>query len=265
MTEALQTAIDAALAAGKILKERRDNFGTIKYKGEIDPVTEVDLQCEKEIIDMISSRFPDHGFLAEESNKSRNLSSEYQWIIDPLDGTVNFAHGYPCYCTSIGLEVNGQVELGVVYNPSLDELFVAEKGKGAFLNSKPIKVSSISNLKQSMLVTGFAYDVSHANNNNLDHFENFLKSCQAVRRPGSAALDLCYTAMGRFEGFWEIKLHPWDMAAGKLLLEEAGGKLSLFDGSDFDLYKRQIVATNGMVHDAMLDILKKGKPAEVMS
>ncbi len=265
MTEALQTAIEAALAAGTILKERRDNFGPIKYKSEIDPVTEVDLACEKKIIDIISTRYPDHGFLAEESNKSRNLSSPHKWIIDPLDGTVNFAHGYPCYCTSIGLESNGQIALGVIYNPSLDELFVAEKGKGAFLNSKPIKVSGISDLKRSMLVTGFAYDVGHAENNNLDHFENFIKSCQAVRRPGSAALDLCYTAMGRFEGFWEIKLHPWDMAAGKLLLEEAGGKLSLLDGSDFDIYQRQVLATNGLVHNAMLEILKKGKAAGVLS
>ncbi len=265
MTEALQTAIEAALAAGKILKERRDNFGPIKYKSEIDPVTEVDLQCEKTIIDIISSRFPDHGFLAEESHRSRNLSSSHKWIVDPLDGTVNFAHGYPCYCTSIGLESDGEIVVGVVYNPSLDELFTTEKGKGAFLNSKPIKVSEISDFKRSMLVTGFAYDVGHADNNNLDHFENFIKSCQAVRRPGSAALDLCYTAMGRFEGFWEIKLHPWDMAAGKLLLEEAGGKLSLLNGDAFDIYKRQILATNGLVHDKMLDILKKGKPAEALS
>ena len=265
MTEALQIAVKAARAAGEILNKRRDNFGPIKYKSEIDPVTEVDLECENKIINIISSRFPYHGFLAEESNNSRNLSSPHKWIIDPLDGTVNFAHGYPCYCTSIGLESNGEIVLGAIYNPSLDELFTTEKGQGAFLNFNPIKVSRVSKLKKSMLVTGFAYDVGYAKNNNLDHFENFLKSCQAVRRPGSAALDLCYTAMGRFEGFWEMKLHPWDMAAGKLLLEEAGGKVSLLNGSVFDLYQRQILATNGLVHDAMLEILKKGKSTEILT
>lgn len=264
MRDALEVAIDAALAAGKIQKERSRNVGKVTYKSAINPVTEVDLLCEKEIIGRIKRRFPEHSFLAEESGDTQGLASgKNKWIVDPLDGTVNYAHGFPCYCVSIALERDGEVVLGVIYNPCMDELFVAEKGKGATLNSNPISVSAIGSLKESLLATGFAYDINESKNDNLDHFANFLKQCQAVRRPGSAAMDLCYTAMGRFEGFWELKLHPWDVAAGALIVREAGGRITRFDGSPFGIYDREILASNGLVHQAMVGVLRQGLSAMV--
>ncbi len=250
----LQVAVEAAHAAGRILKERADRIGKIQYKGEIDPITEVDLLCEQEVIGCIRKTFPDHAFLAEESGTTEG-DSDHLWIIDPLDGTVNYAHGYPAYCVSIGYQYKGEMVAGAVYNPCLDELFVAEKGQGVTLNGKTISVSPITDLKQSLLATGFPYDINESPDNNLDHFQNFIKSCQAIRRPGSAALDLCYTAMGRFEGFWEMKLHPWDYAAGWLMIEEAGGTVTRFDGSPFQIGDRSILASNGHIHQAMVDVL----------
>jgi myo-inositol-1(or 4)-monophosphatase len=257
MSEApLKVAVEAALAAGHILKERADSIGKIQYKGEIDPVTEIDLLCEKAVIGRIQKTFSDHAFLAEESGATEG-DADHLWIIDPLDGTVNYAHGYPCYCVSIGYQFKGEVVVGVVYNPCLDELFVAEKGQGATLNGKSISVSTTTDLKQSLLATGFPYDIRESSDNNLDHFQKFIKACQAIRRPGSAALDLCYTAMGRFEGFWELKLHPWDYAAGWLMIEEAGGKMTRFDGSPFQMGDRSILSSNGHIHKAMVDVLMK--------
>jgi myo-inositol-1(or 4)-monophosphatase len=253
----LKVAVAAALAAGRIQKERAGRIGEIQYKSEIDPVTEVDLLCEKEIIASIKKQFPGHAFLAEESGATEG-DADHLWIIDPLDGTVNYAHGYPCYCVSIGYQCKGEVVVGVVYNPCLDELFVAEKGRGATLNGKAIAVSLVTELKKSLLATGFAYDINQSSNNNLDHFQNFIKACQAIRRPGSAAMDLCYTAMGRFEGFWELKLHPWDYAAGWLMVEEAGGKVTRFDSSPFQMGDRSVLASNGHIHSAMTDILQQG-------
>ncbi len=252
----LQVAVEAALAAGRIQKERADSVGEIQYKGEINLVTEVDLLCEQEVIGRIRKAFPGHAFLAEESGATKG-DADHLWIIDPLDGTVNYAHGYPCYCVSIGYQHKDEVVAGVVYNPCLDELFVAERGQGATLNGQPIAVSTMTVLKQSLLATGFAYDINESNDNNLDHFENFIKECQAIRRPGSAAMDLCYTAMGRFEGFWELKLHPWDYAAGWLMVEEAGGQVTRFDGSPFQMGDRSILVSNGQIHQAMVDILNK--------
>lgn len=264
MRDALEVAIDAALAAGKIQKARSGSVGKVTYKSAINPVTEVDVLCEKEIIGRIKRRFPDHSILAEESGATQGLaSSANKWIVDPLDGTVNYAHGFPCYCVSIALECDGKVVLGVIYNPCMDELFVAEKGKGATLNSNPISVSAIGSLKESLLATGFAYDIKESKNDNLNHFANFLKQCQAVRRPGSAAMDLCYTAMGRFEGFWELKLHPWDVAAGALIVREAGGQITRFDGSPSSIYDREILASNGLVHQAMVGVLQQGISAMV--
>ncbi len=259
MSEAVQVAIEAALAAGAILRERKDSIGEISYKEFYDPVTEVDLLCEKTIIDRIKQTFPDHDILAEESGNAQGSSSPSKWIIDPLDGTLNFSHGYPCYCVSIGLEHEGKLEVGVIYNPCLDELFVAELGKGATLNSKPIKVSTVPTLRESLLVTGFHPKVINSTDDNLNHFCTFMKSCQAVRRPGSAAMDLVYTAMGRFEGFWELKLFPWDVAAGALIVAEAGGTLSKFDGSPATIYDGEILVSNGLVHQEMVDILQSGK------
>ena len=257
MNPALQLAVEAALEAGKIQRERSSRIGNITYKGDIDIVTEVDLLCEKEIISRIKKQFPDHDILAEESGATQG-SSEFRWVIDPLDGTVNYSHGFPSYCVSIALEKNGENILGVIYSPCLDELFVAEKGNGSTLNSKPISVSKVSSLKKSLLITGFAYDVSQTDNDNLDHFQNFVKESQAVRRMGSAALDLCYMATGRAEGFWELNLHAWDMAAGVLIIREAGGQVTRFDGSEFQIDGREILATNSLVHQAMIDVLKRG-------
>ncbi len=257
MSDALKLAVEAALAAGRIQKERSGRVGEIQYKGEINLVTEVDFLCEKEIIASIKTQFPDHAILAEESGATKG-DADHLWIIDPLDGTVNYAHGYPCYCVSIGYQCRGEVVVGVVYNPCLDELFVAEKGKGATLNDNPISVSSTTQLKQSLLATGFAYDINESSNNNLDHFTHFIKACQALRRPGSAAMDLCYTAMGRFEGFWELKLHPWDYAAGWLMVEEAGGKVTRFDGSPLQMGDRSILTSNGHIHSAVVDVLQIG-------
>lgn len=257
MSDALTVAVQAALAAGNIQRDHSQSVGKISYKGDIDLVTEVDLLCEKEVINRIQKVFPDHAFLAEESGVTQG-NSTYKWIIDPLDGTVNYAHGYPCYCVSIALESAGEVVVGVVYNPCLDELFVAEQGKGATLNSEPISVSSISELKKSLLVTGFAYDIRESENDNLNHFARFIKECQAVRRPGSAAIDMCYTAAGRFEGFWELKLKPWDCAAGMLILKEAGGAITRLDGSPFSIYDKELLASNGLVHQAMVEVLQRG-------
>ena len=259
MSEAVKVAVEAALAAGKILRDRKDSIGEISYKEFHDPVTEVDLLCEQTVINRIKKTFPDHDILAEESGSAEGNPSPSKWIIDPLDGTLNYSHGYPCYCVSIGLEHEGQLEVGVVYNPCLDELFVAERGKGATLNNKSIKVSTIPTLKESLLVTGFHPKVAHSLDDNLNHFCRFMKACQAVRRPGSAAMDLVYTAMGRFEGFWELKLSPWDVAAGMLIITEAGGTLSKFDGSPVTIYDEEILVSNGLIHQEMVSILQSSK------
>ena len=254
--EAIDVAKGAALAAGKIQTERADQIGKISYKGHAaDPVTEIDLLCEQEIIRRIRESYPDHDILAEESGETYSgKGADGKWIIDPLDGTLNYSHGYPCYCVSIALEYKGAIIVGVIYNPCLDELFVAEKGKGATMNSQPISVSQTDQLQSSLLVTGFAPQLQESLNKNLEYFGKFMHACQAVRRPGSAAMDLCYTAMGRFEGFWEMKLKPWDVAAGTLIMQEAGGKVTKFDGSPVSIYDQEILATNGLVHQQMVDV-----------
>ncbi|MDA0690974.1 MAG: inositol monophosphatase family protein [Nitrospinae bacterium] len=257
MKDALEVAVSAALAAGKIQRERSQNIGKISHKGKFDLVTEVDFLCEQEVIRIIKKRFPDHEFLAEESGASQGLSSSSKWIIDPLDGTINYAHGFPVYCVSIGLEHEGELILGVVYNPCMDELFVAEKGQGATMNGNPIAVSTIPELKDSLLVTGFTPEVVHSDDDNMGRFSDFMKASQAVRRPGSAAIDICYTAMGRFEGFWELKLHAWDVAAGIVIMREAGGTVTRLNGNPLSVYDRQILASNGLVHAEMVEILAR--------
>ena len=257
MKDALEVAVSAALAAWKIQRERSQNIGKISHKGKFDLVTEVDFLCEQEVIRIIKKRFPDHEFLAEESGASQGLSSSSKWIIDPLDGTINYAHGFPVYCVSICLEHEGELILGVVYNPCMDELFVAEKGQGATMNGNPIAVSTIPELKDSLLVTGFTPEVVHSDDDNMGRFSDFMKASQAVRRPGSAAIDICYTAMGRFEGFWELKLHAWDVAAGIVIMREAGGTVTRLNGNPLSVYDRQILASNGLVHAEMVEILAR--------
>ena len=256
MTDAVKVAVEAAYAAGKIQSEHANDIRDISEKSGLrgDVVTEVDLLCEKEIISRIQSTFPDHAILAEESGNTQGVSKN-KWIIDPLDGSLNYSHGYPCYCVSIGMEHGGEQVVGVIYNPNLDELFVAEKSQGATLNGKPIKVSTTDTLEKSLLVTGFTPKIVGSKNDDLKHFGNCMESCQAVRRPGSAAMDFCYTAMGRFDGFWEGHLNPWDMAAGALIVREAGGIVTAFDGGHFSIYGNHVLATNGKVHQQMVDIL----------
>jgi myo-inositol-1(or 4)-monophosphatase len=247
-------ACQAALKSGAYIKKHRGKVKKISYKGAINLVTDIDQAAEKIIIRDIKRSFPSHAILAEEAGTS-SVRSEYKWVIDPLDGTTNFAHSFPFYCVSIALEYRRLPVLGVVYDPERDELFAAEKGKGAFLNGKRIKVSGEKGMRKSLLATGFAYDVRQATDDNVDNFRKFLKRAQAIRRAGSAALDLCYVACGRFDGFWEFNLHPWDSAAGYLMVEEAGGRVTRFDGTEYTHYDKEILATNGKIHRQMINIL----------
>ena len=250
-----KTAIAAAQKTGLLLKKNIDKAHHIEFKGVIDIVTEMDKKAENLIIKIIKDAFPEHGILTEESSEQKT-DSEYRWIIDPLDGTTNYSHGFPVFCVSIALEKRGEVILGVVYNPMLNELFTAEKGKGAYLNNKNIKVSNISDLSQSLLATGFPYDVRTSKQNNIVNFANFAVRVQAIRRAGSAALDMCYVACGRFDGFWELKLKPWDTAAAMLIIREAGGAVTDFSGKPFSMYSGETMASNGLIHDKMTRVLK---------
>jgi len=255
MKNFLEIAKKAALLSGEIQMSHLGRIEKIEFKSDINLVTNVDKQCEAEIISLIQSEFPTHDILAEEGSGKRK-DSDYKWIIDPLDGTTNYAHAYPLFCTSIALEHKGEIIVGVVYEPNLRELFIAEKGGGATLNHQPLKVSPIADLRRALLATGFAYNVGEVSDNNLNHFENFILNAQAVRRDGVAAVDLCYTAAGRFDGFWEINLFPWDVAAGYLILEEAGGKITDFKGRPFNVYSKEITASNSKIHSAMIQILQ---------
>jgi myo-inositol-1(or 4)-monophosphatase len=253
----LNFAIQTARDAGQILADRFGRAIQITNKGDIDLVTESDLAAERLIIERIRSYYPRHAILAEESGDVQAIGdqqSEHKWIIDPLDGTTNYAHGYPCFCVSIALEHNGRIEIGVIYDPARDEVFAAERGEGATLNGRSIRVSDVDDLNRAMLCTGFPYDVRDRGDF-ARHFTDFIMRAQAVRRDGSAALDLAYVACGRFDGFWEEGLNPWDVAAGVLLVEEAGGRVSRYDGSPFDIYTPPIVTSNGLVHEAMLSVL----------
>lgn len=252
----LNFAIQMAHDAGRILADRFGRAMQITHKGDIDIVTEADLASERLIVERIKSYYPRHAILAEESGASRAEGvSEWKWIVDPLDGTTNYAHAYPCFCVSIGLEHNGEMVLGVVYDPMRDETFAAERGEGATLNGRRIRVSEVEDLNQAMLCTGFPYDVRDQGDF-ARHFHNFIMHAQAVRRDGSAALDLAAVACGRFDGFWEEGLRPWDVAAGVLLIEEAGGRVSHYDGQPFDIYTPPIMASNGLVHEAMMHVLQ---------
>ena len=251
-------AIQSALKGGDILRRYRGKVRNIEYKGVVNLVTKADRLSEDRIIKIIQKNFPEHNILTEES-KGYEKKSDYKWIIDPLDGTTNYAHGFPVYCISIALEREGEIILGVVYNPVLKELFVAEKNKGALLNDKRICVSKTRELSKSLLATGFPYDIRESHINNLNHFRNFALTSQAVRRAGSAALDLCYLAKGIFDGFWELKLSPWDTAAGILMVKEAGGKVTNFSGKKFSIYEKDILATNGKIHNQMMEVIRRGR------
>lgn len=249
-------AIDTARKAGALLKDNVGRIGSIEFKGAVDIVTDVDRKSEALIIDAIKKAFPSHGILAEESPELKQ-DSPFKWIIDPLDGTTNYSHGFPFFCVSIGLEISGEVVFGVVYDPMMDELFTAEKGKGATLNGKKIAVSAIGELGKSLLATGFPYDLRSSADNNLDFFSEFSLRAQAIRRAGSAALDLCYIASGRFDGYWEMKLKPWDVAAGSLIVSESGGKITGFSGGPFSIYGKECLASNSLIHEEMTRILSR--------
>jgi myo-inositol-1(or 4)-monophosphatase len=253
-----QAARQAALEAGALLRHNFSQPQQVTLKGRHDPVTESDYQSQHLIIQRLSRAFPNSSFLAEETGapESAQSSSDGCWIIDPLDGTVNFAHNFPMFAVSIAFQWQGVVVCGIVYDPMRDELFEAVRGQGARLNRQPIQVSRINDLDRALLATGFPYNVME----NLDavmlRFKRLVAQAQGVRRPGSAAIDLCYVAAGRFDGFWEENLKPWDTAAAVLIVEEAGGRISAFDGAAFDLYSDNVAASNALLHDQILAALK---------
>ncbi|MFH1407111.1 MAG: inositol monophosphatase family protein [Candidatus Omnitrophota bacterium] len=265
----LKDAIKIAKTSGLFLKNNLGKIKKISYKGEINPVTnkicnrvnlvtDIDRKSEALIVKFLKSRYPDYGILTEET-PFKEENCEYKWIIDPLDGTTNYAHAFAFFCVSVALERSRQgreseIIAGAVYEPMRNELFFAERNKGAYLNGRRITVSKTGKLKRALLATGFAYSLRRYNIN-LRHFKNFLMRTQAVRRAGSAALDLCYVACGRFDGFWELDLKPWDTAAGKLIVEEGGGRISSFKGAKYSIYSKQILANNGKIHKAMRAVL----------
>lgn len=252
----LNFAIETACEAGGILLEKFGKKLNVSLKGDINLVTEADLASEALIIDRIKSYHPQHSILAEESGEAVVIggTNKWKWIIDPLDGTTNFAHGYPCFCVTLALEHDGEIVIGVTYDPTRNELFAAERGQGASLNSKPIRVSQTAKLADSLIVTGFPYDFKQREDF-ARHLTQFLLNSRGVRRDGSAAIDMAYVACGRFDGFWEEGLNPWDVAAGLLLIEEAGGRVSYYDNSPFSIYAPPICASNGTIHDEMIAVL----------
>lgn len=253
----LATATEIVLQAGAIQLARRESGFHVNKKGTIDLVTEVDLECERLCRAILGARFPDHDILAEElsGEPGQAPASRYRWVFDPLDGTTNYAHGLPIFCSSLALEIDGRAEVAAIYDPTRAELFTAERGEGAFLNGRRLQVSSTDALIDSLLVTGFPYDVHKQTADLVTMFAAFLGRARAVRRLGSAALDLCYVAAGRFEAFWEQHLWPWDVAAGALIVTEAGGRITGMDGAPFDPAAFHLVASNGRVHGAMLEII----------
>ena len=250
-----------AVEAGSLLRERLNDLHTVQYKGEINLVTEADRLSEGLIVERIRRTFPGHDILAEETPETTK-GSGFRWIIDPLDGTTNYAHGYPTFCVSIALEVEGEICLGAVYNPMLTELFVAERDGGAFLNGRRLAVSRTAKLSRSLLATGFPYDLRENRNNNFTYYRAMAMNAQAVRRAGSAALDLAYVAAGRFDGFWELRLMPWDTAAGWLLVTEAGGAVTELRGDPYRLHSPHILASNGLIHGQMTGILAATNPLD---
>lgn len=251
----LTVALEAALAGGQILKQWAGRTKRIRFKGEINLVTRADTLSQRAIVRRLRASYPNDSILGEEGY-SRMTDSARRWIIDPLDGTTNYAHSLPIYSVSVALQIDGFVVLGAVYNPNLEEVFFAIRGRGGYLGNRPIRVSKTRTVGKSLLATGFPYDIRVSRNNNLRHFSNFAVRAQAIRRGGSAALDLCYVACGRFDGFWELKLGPWDTAAGYLIASEAGARVTDFSGRPFNINMKEVVAANQLIHGEMLHILK---------
>lgn len=256
--ELIEIGLEAVRRSAAVLKNSYGRAIGIAHKGKLDLVTDVDRRSEEVVVSFLQQASPQCGILAEEQNEIAGNGTE-RWILDPLDGTTNFAHGYPFFCVSLALEQAGQTIWGAVLDPLRDELFSARRGQGARCNGTAVKVSSTAQLSQAMLCTGFPYDVHDSDVDNLDHFARLIKKARAIRRDGAAALDLCYVAMGRFDGFWEMKLKPWDMAAGALIVTESGGRISGLDGRTLCLDSGAVLATNGRLHDAIIDILALGR------
>lgn len=252
----LDKVIYIAREAGQVLKSGFGKNFSVEYKTNVaNIVTEYDKKSEKTIIDFIKKEFPTHSVIAEEGG-GYDLSSEYLWVIDPLDGTTNFAHGLPIFSVSIGVQKKGEMVYGVIYDVMRDAMYSAEKGSGAFCNGKKLNVSENDDLRKSVLVTGFPYNVHENPDFAYERFTAFLRVSRAVRRLGSAAIDMCYVAEGVFDGFWEVSLNAWDIAAGKLLIEEAGGIVTDFSGTPMNIFDKQILASNGKVHQSMINVLR---------
>ena len=256
MDDMKEVLIKATEEAGKIILHYFNGTFKIGNKEGINNlVTEVDNLSEDKIIEVIRANFPEHSIISEEVGELTK-PSDYQWIIDPIDGTVNFAHGIPICCVSIALKHNNDLLYGAVFNPMMNEMFFAEKGKGATLNGIPIKVSAKTDFKKACLVTGFPYKWPESKEHPIKVFERFIMEGLPIRRLGSAAIDLCWVACGRFDGFWEYNLSPWDVAAGYLILQEAGGRITSFDGEPYDVFHKETLATNGLIHEAMLNKIR---------
>jgi len=257
MADMKEVLLEATMEAGEIIQHYFNGTFKIENKSSInDLVTEVDKMSEDKVISIIKLHFPGHSIISEEAGEAMQVS-DYQWIIDPIDGTVNFAHGIPICCVSIGLKHKDEMLYGAVYNPMMNELFFAEKGKGATLNGTAISVSKKSDFKTACLVTGFPYKWPNNAEHPIKVFERFILQGLPVRRLGSAAIDLCWVACGRFDGFWEYNLSSWDIAAGYLIVQEAGGKVTNFDGDPYNVFDKETLATNGLIHDEMLRLIKK--------
>ena len=252
--EFLSVAWQAANAAGEIMRANWQQPKHIDYKGAIDLVTSVDRESERKIVEILQGNFPAHSILAEEETNIDAAQSEYRWIVDPLDGTTNFTHGYPQFCVSIALEQNGEVIVGLVYDPLRRECFRAVRDQGATLNGHQIHASTVNELDKALIATGFPYDHREHADYYLSYFKAFMTRCQGIRRNGAAALDLCYVACGRLDGFWELKLKPWDTAAGALIVAEAGGKLSDFCGAPLLISGNETLAANAHLHDEMVRV-----------
>lgn len=260
MPDYLTIAEHAAREAGALLREGYTQSKRIDFKGAVDLVTEYDHRAEALILGRLRGAFPEHAFRAEETGRSGN-STEFEWLVDPLDGTTNFAHGFPIFAVSIALLVRGQLTVGVVYDPPRDELFLAEAGQGATLNGARLHVSAEARLDRALLATGFPYDVRTNPDNNLAQFRQFQLRAQAVRRPGAAALDGAYVAAGRLDGYWELATKPWDVAAGALLVREAGGRVTTANGAEVIDHQPTVLMSNSRLHTAMLQVLREGDAA----
>jgi myo-inositol-1(or 4)-monophosphatase len=262
LDDILRFAVETAHEAGALIREHFGSVNQVDFKGAVNPVTEVDHAAEQLIVSRLRVRFPDHNILGEEGGESGEAVGTLNWLVDPIDGTNNFAHGVPHFCVSIGLRSGDRTLVGAVYDPLKEEMFAAYRGGGVTLNGQPVQVSTVARLADAFLATGFPYSRRVASFNNVQLLDHFLRRSQGVRRMGSAALDMAYVACGRFDGFWEPQLSPWDVSAATLLVEEAGGRMSDFSGGRaYLLSGEEVVASNSRIHDEMLIVLREGPAA----